>query len=135
MPGETYSIVIGVGGTGGSAGSGGTNGGDTQFTDGTNVLTYAGGGQAGSATPTPVASGGQANPNAMISHPGFPALALSSGGVSQSVPGPPYAENLLPNSRGYSLSTQLGSGGLGVCGANGPLAGQTGGIGYVLLSW
>jgi hypothetical protein len=138
-PGVTYGIVIGTGGNAGIAGNSGANGGDSQFTDGTNIPTHAGGGQGGSVTlGAPGASGGQADTNAMINHAGIsaPFPVSSTFGPSAQTPGPPYAQSLLPNASafyyGVTWNLAWGGGGGVSCGA---LGAQNGGPGYVQLRW
>lgn len=154
-PGLTYSIVVGAGGTAGSAGNSGANGGDSQFSDGNNILDYARGGQGGSVTVgAPAASGGQADPNAMISHPGFSAQFNSSTAPNAINGGPPWAMGLLPSeflpapfptSVPPPPNPDLGVGGTSGIGdaahqscwpTNGANVGaENGGSGYVLLRW
>ncbi len=112
VPGALYNIVVGAGGAGT-----GDNGGDSQIVDtNLNVLTFAGGGLGGSATAG--GAGGQADPNAAISHSGV------SGVIGTAPPGTlTYAYNLAPN-------MNYGNGGGTLCGA-----GQPGSQGYVLLTW
>jgi len=73
IPGETYNVVVGIGGAGGeNQGGNGGAGGDSQFALGEKVLAFAGGGKGGGAAPPYgnglAGAGGQADPTAQISH-------------------------------------------------------------------
>jgi hypothetical protein len=133
VPGRTYSVIVGAGGA-----AGGGNGGTTRIDAPAAappsppviwILVYAGGGQGGRATAG--GAGGEGDPQAAISHPGFPGQyypdeASGPGGVA-------YAWNLTPNA-GYSGNIGFG----GFSWAGNPVTaprGDPGGPGYVLITW
>lgn len=119
VPLKTYEINVGAGGA-----VGGGNGGDSQIVyQGSDVLTFAGGGQGGSSSAN--GAGGQADTKAAISHPGY---AGSSGTAID-----PVAYNLIPS---YAANGEVGLG--APCGNLVPPPGvlyEAGGPGYVLLWW
>jgi hypothetical protein len=125
VPGATYGITVGAGGA-----AGGGNGGTSEIEDpSSNVLAFAGGGQAGQSNGT-AGAGGLADATAMISHAGSVGLT----GCCFPYPGSAYAYNLAPS--GVS-GIAIGSGGSAGCsgtGGNTPIS-EPGGPGYVLITW
>lgn len=128
QPGQTLQIVVGKHGTGGpSAG----NGGDTQILDGNNsVLAVAHGGNAApdltdsTTCDSGFGSGGDPDPTASISHPGFPGgpgKVLFAGGAGGKGFSPP----------GFQVSPNgfFGTGG------DGGLNGNAGEDGYAVVNW
>src|SRR5262245_8921499 len=85
----------------------GRDGGDSQISQGSTVLVFAGGGKGGTQGTLEhlgVAGGGcQADPNAMISHDGLASTSFQGGPGGKA-----YNENLTPNGI-------LGEGGPGTC--------------------
>jgi len=121
VPGETYRVVVGAGGVL----SGGNGGASEVLGPRSNVLLFAGGGQGGSATAG--GAGGEVDPEAEISHPGFqvqsPPFCISESGA-----GIAYAVNLAPNG-------QEGPGSIGSGGQSWPTGATPGSPGYVLITW
>jgi hypothetical protein len=108
IPGTTYNVTVGAGGAGSTTSQGGL-GGESQF-----ATAFAGGGQGGGAA-------GQADPNAMISHPGG-----EVGGFYPVTWIPPFA---------YA-SDSCGTFGFGGICSNGVVGPTLNGLpGYVLLTW
>jgi len=126
-PGEVLAIVVG---TGGVSGVNGGDAGASAVLRGNTIVTFAGGGHGG--TPDSATSkgtggaAGSADPNAAISHPGYP-------GGYPSAPGYPYAYNLAPISvfgNNPTVGIGIGDGG-GACDSSI----SYGAPGYVLLTW
>jgi hypothetical protein len=145
--GAVYNVIVGAGGAAGSiANSGyGGNGGDSQF-----ATTFASGGQGGTPCVSlgssgycneyPTSAGGNANPNAMISHPGGSSYG-TFGGVPWNPPFAYFLANMSIPTFGvnYAVNTASGLGiGFGGGGARtGPptYSAIPGLPGYVLLTW
>jgi hypothetical protein len=124
VPGETYQVVVGAAG----AVSGGNGGESEVLGPASKILLFAGGGQGGSATAG--GAGGEADPAAEISHPGFQGYSPPSNAVG----GAAYAANLAPNydvigACGLNSTQQIGCGGGAFVGV------YPGGPGYVLITW
>jgi hypothetical protein len=101
-PGETLTIVVGVGGTGGPSGSSGTAGGASSIARGATVLLQGGGGQFGQARATGTRTGGAST-----------GTEREGGGAGG-------------NSGGNSTDTGSGGGGAGGYGGPGGAGGTTG---------
>ena len=134
-PGGSYRVVVGAAGNAG-VGTNGQNGGDGQFTDpsGT-ILTFAGGGGGGSlgGPLRTTAPGGQADPNAMVSHPGATGDInnFSDPGFSWAATRAPGYSPLDPNDN-YFIAVGVGYGGIG---ASSPSSAGNGQPGYIVITW
>ena len=125
VPGAMYSVVVGAGGV-----PSGGNGGTTEILDpSSEVLALAGGGQGGQSNTG--GAGGQSDPNAMISHPGF---AGESPSAYFSMPAHGYASNLAPNGGIGGVSSEIADGGSAGCSGSIPVS-QPGKPGYILINW
>jgi hypothetical protein len=124
LPGATYKVNVGVGGTGGvNIGDSGIDGSDSQFMQGDAILAFAGGGKGGGPITGMSGAPGQTDSAAQISH------AHATGSFYG------YATNLIPDVNHAVLGASSPGYANGGASGGGCPTGQSGGPGYVLLTY